>query len=344
MSTGEEGVCIIVAVFRSRDTIARAVHTALAQPEACEVVVVDDASGDGTADAARGADDGSGRLRVIELARNAGPARARNRALEESRSAYFCVLDADDYLLPGRIARLLAAGPRDWDLLADDIVIVPQPREDVDLACAKIGPNALPVRLDLVTFLKGNISHPQRPREELGFLKPIIRRDFLLRHGLRYDETLRLGEDYALYAKALAHGARFYVVSACGYIAVERHDSLSERHSTQDLKQLVMFDDRCSAELANLSTAECAAFAAHRTSALRRYQYRVILDRKREGGMLRAVGALARMPDAIPYIASQTVRARLARLGWGTDGGSARTGPRLLIGEPMRPPRSPSSP
>ena len=31
-----------------------------------------------------------------------------------------------------------------------------------------------------------------------------MRRAFLERHGLAYDETMRLGEDYDLYARALS--------------------------------------------------------------------------------------------------------------------------------------------
>jgi hypothetical protein len=75
-------------------------------------------------------------------------------------------------------------------------------------------------------------------RKELGYLKPLIRRSFLDHHGLRYDEGLRLGEDYALYARALAAGARFLLVPTAGYVAVERADSLSARHNRRDLEAL----------------------------------------------------------------------------------------------------------
>ena len=45
------------------------------------VIVVDDASPDATADQARAGDDGSGRLKVMRLDVNGGPAAARNLAL-----------------------------------------------------------------------------------------------------------------------------------------------------------------------------------------------------------------------------------------------------------------------
>ena len=79
-------------------TTPRAVASALKQPETAEVVVVDDASGDdgATLRAAEAADDGSGRLKVFALPRNAGPSAARNAAIRASKAAWIAILDSDD--------------------------------------------------------------------------------------------------------------------------------------------------------------------------------------------------------------------------------------------------------
>src|SRR5690606_37601865 len=86
--------------------------------------------------------------------------------------------------------------------------------------------------------VEGNISRRGAPRGELGFLKPVMRRAFLDAHGLRYREEMRLGEDYELYVRALANGARYTVIESCGYGALVRETSLSGRHRTQDLAAL----------------------------------------------------------------------------------------------------------
>ena len=65
---------------------------------------VDDASTDGTADAARAAGDGSGRLKVLTQPLNAGTSAARNRGIAESTAPWIGVLDSDDFFLPGRLA------------------------------------------------------------------------------------------------------------------------------------------------------------------------------------------------------------------------------------------------
>ena len=94
-------VVVIIAAYNAGTTIQRAIWSALAEPETVEVIVVDDASNDDTLAQAAAADDGSGRLHLIPLATNAGPAAARNYALDHSVAPWVTILDADDFLSPG---------------------------------------------------------------------------------------------------------------------------------------------------------------------------------------------------------------------------------------------------
>lgn len=125
-------VSVIITAYEAASTIADAVQTALAEAETAEVIVVDDASGDDTAGAAEGAGQGDDRLKVLRCAVNGGPAIARNRALDIATSDFVSVLDADDFVLPGRFARLLAIP--DADMIADNILFVTE----------SAGPNDLP--------------------------------------------------------------------------------------------------------------------------------------------------------------------------------------------------------
>jgi len=314
MIVKEQPVAVIVAAWNAQETIQRAVTSALEQDLVGEVIVVDDASKDDTRGAALSADDGSGRLDVILLAENGGPSRARNVALSHSQTHYVCILDADDYFLPGRIARLLGADAGDWDILADDIVIVPEQVQHLPFSIAENNGQPGALVLDLTTFVTGNISRTARPRGELGFLKPIIKREFLQKHSLHYDETLWLGEDYALYTQALIAGARFCVVGACGYIAIQRGGSISGRHAASDLEKMARFDEQCLANGANLSASERAALVAHRTATLRKCHYREVLDCKKARGPLPALALLASRPSSVPYILGETITAKTAVL------------------------------
>ena len=304
-------VCVIIAAKNARGTIGRAVRSALAETTVGEVVVIDDGSTDDTAAVARAADDGSGRMQVLHMPRNLGPAAARNRAIAASSSPYLAVLDADDYWEPGRIARLLLQ-MRDQDFVADDLLRVVEGHED-EPPTALLGQGAnLPCTLDLATFALANISKRGRDRQEMGFLKPLMRREFLQANGLRYDETVRLGEDFILYATALARGARFRLVEPCGYVAVERRGSLSVNHGAAELAALLTACQALSHE-PGLSARDRHALAAHRRHVRSKLHFRRVLDVRRSRGMATALSVLAADPAAALYVLSEAVADRIDR-------------------------------
>ncbi|MFO6448760.1 glycosyltransferase family 2 protein [Erythrobacter sp. NE805] len=279
-------ICVIVAAMNAERTVARAVASALREEAVREVVVVDDASEDATAHEAWGADDGSGRLKVLRAQKNLGPAAARNLAIARSRAPRIAILDADDVILPGRFAALAdAAG--DWDMSADNMMFVSEEQAEAYTHLAAFATGGIAERMSFARFVAANISQAGRPRGELGFLKPVMRRAFLDRHGLRYDPSLRLGEDFDLYARMLLAGARFRLVAACGYLAIERADSLSARHAAADLAALVEADDRMLA--GHLSPDEREVLLQHRTQCAQRWHHRHFLDAKQKSGLVRAL-------------------------------------------------------
>lgn len=286
-------VCVIIAARNAAETITTAIASALLQPEVAEVVVVDDASTDATEAVARAAEDGSGRLLVLRLDVNRGPSFARNMAIRHSRSALISILDADDFFLPGRFANLV--GGDDWDLVADNIVFVEHASVRDVLAGNIAQFDADPGLLDFAQFIAGNISSRGAKRGELGFLKPVMRRAMLERHGLSYDEELRLGEDYALYARAMLSGARFKFIRSCGYCAVVRPDSLSGQHRTEDLQRLADADLDLLAQ-PGLAPEVRRVLRRHERHVRDKYRLRRFLDLKAANGMAAAAKFAAASP------------------------------------------------
>ena len=237
MIPSASSVTVIIAAYNAEATIARAVRSALAESEVAEVIVVDDASTDGTIRAARELDDGSGRLNILRQLENRGPSAARNRGILESTAPWIGILDADDFLLAGRIAGMLGYC-KDTDLIADDIWQVTE--SAVDGPRRSLLDDALtgPIQVGFQEFVLSNVTRQGRQRAELGFIKPLMRREFLDVHQLRYREHMRLGEDFELYARALARGARLCLIPAQGYVSVVRANSLSGRHTETDLLNL----------------------------------------------------------------------------------------------------------
>lgn len=301
-------VSVVITAHDASATIADAVQTALAEPETAEVIVVDDASRDATAGAAEAAARGDGRLRVIRCAVNGGPAAARNLALEAATGDFVAVLDADDFILPGRFARLLSLP--DWDMVADNILFVAE----------GAAPDALPplppvtpavIEIDLAGFVRANRSGRGAGRQEWGFLKPVMRRDFLQAHGLRYDAGLRLGEDYDLYVRMLQKGARFRVATEVGYAARWRAASLSSRHRTTDLAALHAAARR-HLDTPGLDAAARAALRAHRVELRQRFLLRDFLDRRAQAGRAGAVLAALARPATLAPVARGILSDKLA--------------------------------
>ena len=206
--------------------------------KAARIIVVDDASTDTTSALAEACDDGSGRLLVLRQSENTGPSGARNRALDQADTTWFTVLDADDCMDEGRIARLEALAADQYDLLADDMWIVPD-NGSLSERTALIGlPETAALRpFTMAEFVEGNLPRTGARQKELGFIKPLIRMSLMEELSLRYAPDMRLDEDYDLYVRLLAGGARAAFAPAQGYVAFRRADSLSRTHGHHELGQ-----------------------------------------------------------------------------------------------------------
>jgi succinoglycan biosynthesis protein ExoU len=294
-------VDVLIAAHDRADTIERAVLSALAQNEVRAVIVVDDGSTDDTWVRARRCDPQGQRVIVERLRSNLGPAAARNIAIEISSAPWLAILDADDFFLLRRIGMLLAHADN-CDFVADELLHVREDRIDHPLPALSV--DAARIRPQLLTFERfvlGNVTRRGSYRNELGYLQPLIRRRFLDQHALRYDETLRFGEDYVLYARALAAGARFQLVPALGYVAVERANSLSARHTRQDL-ELLLNRDRELMALNHLTPSELEAVAKHRADLDRRAQWLVLVEALQSSDYRRALSTFFRSPTLMLYL------------------------------------------
>ncbi len=99
---GPASVSVVIPARNAEATIVRAVQSVLAQtcsPD--EIVVVDDASTDGTIRAARRC----GPVRIVALGRHGGAGAARNAGVRAAEGAWVAFLDADDEWLPEKLEK-----------------------------------------------------------------------------------------------------------------------------------------------------------------------------------------------------------------------------------------------
>lgn len=97
---------VIIPVFNRRQKLVRSIRSVFSlckkSDDAVEIVVVDDASTDGSAEAARNA----GADRVIVLEKNLGVTGARNIGIVNSCGEILIMLDSDDELTPDALLKI----------------------------------------------------------------------------------------------------------------------------------------------------------------------------------------------------------------------------------------------
>jgi len=104
-------VSVVIPCYRCSETIERAVASVWQQTiRPAEVMLVEDASGDGTLDTLRKIQRAypSGWVAVIPMERNVGPGEARNAGWNAASGDYIAFLDADDSWHPRKIEIQLA--------------------------------------------------------------------------------------------------------------------------------------------------------------------------------------------------------------------------------------------
>jgi glycosyltransferase involved in cell wall biosynthesis len=103
-------VSVLIGAYQNEATVARAIESILAQTEPrLELIVLDDGSRDATGARAAEAIAGDPRCELVRLGRNLGIPRSLNQGLERARAPVVAIQDADDYSVPWRLERQLAA-------------------------------------------------------------------------------------------------------------------------------------------------------------------------------------------------------------------------------------------
>ena len=300
-------VSFVIAAYNAETSIARAIESALAQQDvSVEVVVVDDCSRDRTLEIARSFP--PAQMKVIALEQNRGPGGARNAGLAAATGRWVAVLDSDDTVHPNRLRRLIgraeAAGAQ---IAVDNLEVVKAGASETMFTSESL--EALP-ELGLADFIAANIMF--EGTFSFGYVKPVFDRLYLERYGLRYDEALRIGEDYILLASALAKGGRCVVEPRVGYAYHIRDGSISRVLELRHVEAML----RADAAFVRGHQLDSAAKAAQlrRTRSLEQAaSFLLLVKHLKARAPLKAAGAALRNPSALRHL-KMPIAARLRRL------------------------------
>jgi len=146
-------VSVVIPVFNRPAPVRRAIESVLAQTcQDFEIIVVDDASTDGTPAAVEAF--GDRRITLIRHERNRGGSAARNTGFRAGSAPYVAFLDSDDQWLPTKLDRQLEVFERSRDALGlvytgvervfpDGSVSRHIPRRRIDLSTALLTENVV---------------------------------------------------------------------------------------------------------------------------------------------------------------------------------------------------------
>jgi glycosyltransferase involved in cell wall biosynthesis len=304
-------VSVIMPAYNAEQTVSRAIESALAQTEPrCEVLVIDDASSDATADIVARIADQDRRVHLLRNTTNRGPAGSRNDGLAVARGDWIALLDADDTFAPHRVATLIALGElHNADIVADNLLLCP---DDNPKQCKPMLPaHTLPAGrwLTAAAFIAGNVGSRWSPRVSYGFLQPIIRRDFLQSRGLCYDERNRFGEDFLLYVACLLRGARWWLTPEAMYHYSVRLGSSTDVQSAADLLRIRSVEERLLREepLVASDSSLVRALRSHKAVIDRFYYYRAFTDAVKARAGSRALQLLFESATGFRYIMLESV-------------------------------------
>ncbi|MFE2985898.1 glycosyltransferase family 2 protein [Streptomyces sp. NPDC059262] len=208
----------MVIVYNDAEHVPDAVRSALAQGETvAEVIVVDDASVDGTRDALLVfADDD--RVRVLSRERNSGGCGTpRNDGMAVARSEYVMFLDSDDTFLPGAVDALLAAADtHDADVVAGQCLRRELPDGRTTGWQPQLFDRSAGAELP-GQVLEGIGQQPGLLWDTLSVNK-LYRRDFLAEHNVRFPSGAFHYEDFVFTARLYAAEPRLAIVDTPVYV------------------------------------------------------------------------------------------------------------------------------
>jgi len=183
---------IIMGVYNGQAYLTEALEGLGRQTmEDWELIAVDDASTDQSAEMLTEWARRDRRVRVLANGRNLGLARSLNLALDHARGAYVVRQDADDISLPHRLARQVEAMEREPGLALMGAGIFEMSPQGVDGAVSR--PPTRPAVIKRKMLFDSAFFHPT----------VIWRREALARRGMRYDQRLRYAQDYELFSRVL---------------------------------------------------------------------------------------------------------------------------------------------
>ena len=192
-------VSVLIPTYNRSDLLPRAIESILNQTVTdFELIIVDDGSVDNTAQILRKYIRQDDRIRVYFNHQNKGESYSRNRLIDLSRASYLAIMDSDDKSLPHR--------------LKDEVdYLETHPKVAVvgGLAVFMGHPNQI---LPQISQKEHHIPIDLLSKCALSHSTVMMRKEYLNKHNLRYNEQMMANQDFDLWQRILLKNGTFGLV------------------------------------------------------------------------------------------------------------------------------------
>ena len=226
-------ISVIIPVYNAEKYLKTCLDSLISQTYAnYEVLCVDDGSTDHSLNILRFYEKKDNRIKVFTQ-ENAGPAAARNKALEYATGDYISFVDADDYLVENAFEILVeVAGEKEnWDLIIFGGNVIGEKNDYIADKLTTSFKTYINNKVDEVVFKE----KAARPFLWLHFIKRKILEEPSI---LRFDEELNLGEDQIFQFGYIPRAKNVIVLDSKLYnYRIEKNTSLMQLYSNRRIKK-----------------------------------------------------------------------------------------------------------
>ncbi|WDR03537.1 glycosyltransferase family 2 protein [Devosia algicola] len=300
-------ISVVMANYQAGAKIVPAIESVLRQTIGkLELIVCDDASTDNSVGLVERFVQSDTRVRLIRAKANSGPARCRNRGFEAARGRWIAIVDSDDIIHHERLERLVAAANQHGAaIVADDLLHFYEDGSPATLLLDRQRTCLFEVEPE--QWIRSGFDGTA----PLGYLKPLIRADVL--GDFRYDESLRIGEDYDLVLRLLLGGTKMIVVPEPFYLYRRHRGSISHRLSPADLEAMISSQNAMVDRLSDLPWPLVIAFAVRHAKLKQSLQFEHLVQAIKGRKPVQALSLMLAAPPLVGLLLRSFVEGRLPK-------------------------------
>ncbi|WP_417377437.1 glycosyltransferase family 2 protein [Gimesia maris] len=291
-------ISIVTPSFNAAHTIERMISSVRGSLDVdCELIVIDDCSTDSTSELI-GRNIGPD-LKLIRHNWNQGPSAARNAGVAAATGKWVALVDADDWIASERLSALAGlAEKHNLDVISDNQYVVNSFGDAVRTRFSTLTGFGQPLSTDVsLISMSALVQHPG-----IGITQPLIRREFLITHSIRYRTEFNFGEDYRLLFDLVNAGAQFGVIDTPYYYAELTEGSLTSNRVEMFSGMIEVFEDIKAELIENNQPALAAKVEENIQQSRRTVAYGAVMDPLKSGRIITATLNLFRNPSFLAQL------------------------------------------